>query len=1243
VSKILNILSKIFVGLIALFAVLFSSCSFFKFKTSCDLLGLSTYREVSSGVGVVIEDGLDVTTGELKLFENLEEGSDFISIKVPINLDGSISYTLPVEAGRKDYVLTWQEGNLLQWKDINSVALGGTGEMIQIVEKSDGISENSKQNIVTINTVQTGGSTACTNLICITDRSSIALESEITGILSLKNGGIGASLEDPGEDRILFWDESAGKVRWLKIGDNLDIDDRTLDADDGSSSSSTVPSSGYTGEIYTAGNGLYVSGSEVRVGGSIDENTTLSLGDFDLIYDLNGTGDFLIQDNGNDVLFVADSGNIGIGTTNPLYKLDIYQDNFGWLIGEPHHFWFGVLDDMSTGGVFTGSEEMSYIVEIDSEGTPDTFIWTDDGWLTSTSAVAITGGTQPLSKGVYVSFSNTTGHSDYYETYDRWEFSVTSQPSTTVNLFGVRDWQGNYAFHIDSNGYVGIGTSAPDYELDVLGTIQAYNFINSAGMPVNDILLEEEVRNLSITAMTGSLGLDMSSNFVEKVSATTFNPEGITNNNLSTNTLTNGNILIAYTEDSDPYYSKFVIYDSAGNPVVSETTFNTEYIDNLSTNTLTNGNILIAYTEGSNPHIPKFVIYDSAGNLVVSETTYHEGDTGQPSATTLTNGNILIAYADADNYYYGKFVIYDSAGNLVVSETTFNEDFTYNSIPTTLTNGNILITYNKGNGPYYSKFVIYDSAGNLVKAETTFNGGFPSSAGTATLTNGNILFSYREGSSPYHGKFVIYDSAGNLVKAETTFNAGSTYIPSATTLTNGNILIAYREGSSPYYSKFVIYDSAGNLVVSETTFNTEYIGNLSTNTLTNGNVLIAYVEDSYPGYGKFVIYGPSGASFANMVGIGTTDPTASLHVAGTLRFSNFGAGSLITDSSGNVSVSSDERLKDVQGSFDRGLEEILQLDPILYKWNDTSGMETETTYAGLSAQNVQSVIPEAVDVDSNGYLTLSDRPIMAATINAIKEQQLQIEELKSLITGEGKVLESIEVRESLDIQTTDTGILTQVQTLFIEFKEMIQTLGMTTHTDELGDDYLSIDSDVKMAADLNVLGKTTTSDLTVTGNVQMGLITLDTEENSIDVLGVSCYNEDTGEESEYCSDTMNDPSLSTLYLQKSSSGNLNIFNGKLVIEPNGTTKLDGTLEVSGSVNSKSVDTETVSTEKIILKNSSNENSETPSGEEVPELQAEESLDLSEPCEKGEIKWDDNNIYVCTSSEKWRASPLNDIE
>jgi hypothetical protein len=51
-----------------------------------------------------------------------------------------------------------------------------------------------------------------------------------SGTVALARGGTGASLADPGADRIVFWDDSAGAIDWLLLGTGLSISDKTLNA-----------------------------------------------------------------------------------------------------------------------------------------------------------------------------------------------------------------------------------------------------------------------------------------------------------------------------------------------------------------------------------------------------------------------------------------------------------------------------------------------------------------------------------------------------------------------------------------------------------------------------------------------------------------------------------------------------------------------------------------------------------------------------------------------------------------------------------------------------------------------------------------------------------------------------------------------------------------------------------------------------------------------------------------------------
>lgn len=60
-------------------------------------------------------------------------------------------------------------------------------------------------------------------------------------------------------------------------------------------------------------NGISNIGNTVRLGGALNQNTTINQGLFDLTYNLSNTGDFNIQDNGTTHFQVRDNGNSYFG------------------------------------------------------------------------------------------------------------------------------------------------------------------------------------------------------------------------------------------------------------------------------------------------------------------------------------------------------------------------------------------------------------------------------------------------------------------------------------------------------------------------------------------------------------------------------------------------------------------------------------------------------------------------------------------------------------------------------------------------------------------------------------------------------------------------------------------------------------------------------------------------------------------------------------------------------------------
>jgi hypothetical protein len=125
------------------------------------------------------------------------------------------------------------------------------------------------------------------------------------------------------------------------------------------------------------------------------------------------------------------------------------------------------------------------------------------------------------------------------------------------------------------------------------------------------------------------------------------------------------------------------------------------------------------------------------------------------------------------------------------------------------------------------------------------------------------------------------------------------------------------------------------------------------------------------------------------VGIGTNAPTALLSVNGTAN----------KPGGGSWAVFSDDRLKRIRGNFNTGLKAVMQLQPVRYEYNanNGAGVKLEGEHVGFGAQAVQQVIPEAVTTNSNGFLMVNNDPILWTMLNAIKEQQKEIEALKKEI------------------------------------------------------------------------------------------------------------------------------------------------------------------------------------------------------------------------------------------------------
>jgi hypothetical protein len=90
---------------------------------------------------------------------------------------------------------------------------------------------------------------------------------------------------------------------------------------------------------------------------------------------------------------------------------------------------------------------------------------------------------------------------------------------------------------------------------------------------------------------------------------------------------------------------------------------------------------------------------------------------------------------------------------------------------------------------------------------------------------------------------------------------------------------------------------------------------------------------------------------------------------------------------------SDERLKDNVELISQPIDKLKQINGVSFDWNDKS--EHSGHDVGVIAQQVEAVLPELVRTKDDGYKAVRYEKLVALLIEAVKEQQLQIDELKS--------------------------------------------------------------------------------------------------------------------------------------------------------------------------------------------------------------------------------------------------------
>jgi hypothetical protein len=210
------------------------------------------------------------------------------------------------------------------------------------------------------------------------------------------------------------------------------------------------------------------------------------------------------------------------------------------------------------------------------------------------------------------------------------------------------------------------------------------------------------------------------------------------------------------------------------------------------------------------------------------------------------------------------------------------------------------------------------------------------------------------------------------------------------------------------------------------------------------------------GYGNFVLY----LRPDKKVGINTMGSSSfHLDVAGRMRATSY-------------ATFSDERLKKNISPIKSGLQKILALNGVTYNYNfdlnkydeiditklsETKQKSTEgdkleidrDLHIGLLAQAVQTVVPEVVKEDEKGILSVNYVELIPLLIEAVKEQQDNIEALEAEIVELQAALETSETKSNTSEKTSETQLLNNAPNPFTTETTIAYTVSETDATSKI--------------------------------------------------------------------------------------------------------------------------------------------------------------------------------------------------
>ena len=288
-------------------------------------------------------------------------------------------------------------------------------------------------------------------------------------------------------------------------------------------------------------------------------------------------------------------------------------------------------------------------------------------------------------------------------------------------------------------------------------------------------------------------------------------------------------------------------------------------------------------------------------------------------------------------------------------------------------------TANDYDHPDYITTNINTSGATIVDVITTNSTGHVTALGTRTLTLANLGYTGDTDANNFSLPFTDNSSNWNTAYGWGNHSAAG-YLTSYTDTT-----YAAGTGISLSGTTFSLSDTNAKLNLSG--------GTLTGNLTMNGNITMQDSHYTYWGTDSDNRMWFNGSHLYLDVGRSSGVTTADFIIRDdtTQKFRFYtGSGNFLAD--GNITAYSDARLKDEIEPIPDAVDKVKQLRGVTYIRTDKE--EAHVRHTGVIAQEVLEVLPEVVSQDDDGIYAVAYGNMVGLLIEAIKEQQVQIDALK---------------------------------------------------------------------------------------------------------------------------------------------------------------------------------------------------------------------------------------------------------